>query len=160
MAKQSNIASIAPRSYTTGQLCKVAGVTRGQLRIYEREGLIEAPQRTESGYRCYDALAPARLRAILLLKEIGFTLAEIAPLLSERDLESFTPQRLQAMSAEQLTKIDARMARLRVVRSFLAPLSVGDMSVLSDPDCSFLVKFLSAAAPANRVRRVSGQSDG
>jgi hypothetical protein len=37
---------------TTGALCKAANVTRGQLRLYEDEGLIAPLRRTEAGYRC------------------------------------------------------------------------------------------------------------
>jgi hypothetical protein len=40
---------------TTSALCKAANVTRGQLRLYEEEGLIAPQGRTEAGYRQYGA---------------------------------------------------------------------------------------------------------
>ena len=71
--------------HTTSALCKAANVTRGQLRLYEEQGLITPQGRTEAGYRQYGADTLDRLRAILHLKELGLTLAEIALLLSDRD---------------------------------------------------------------------------
>ncbi len=70
---------------TTSALCKAANVTRGQLRLYEDEGLIAPLSRTEAGYRQYGTDTVDRLKAIMHLKELGFTLAEIALLLSDRD---------------------------------------------------------------------------
>jgi DNA-binding transcriptional MerR regulator len=53
---------------TTSALCKAANVTRGQLRLYEEEGLIAPQSRTEAGYRQYGADTVDRLRAILHYK--------------------------------------------------------------------------------------------
>jgi MerR family copper efflux transcriptional regulator len=130
----------------TAALCRVAGVTRGQLRVYEREGLLEPPPRSASGYRGWPAATPARLLAIRQLKEVGFTLREIAVLLAERDLGTMTTARLKRMAREQLTAIDARIARLQVVREYVAAVADGDRSVLDDPECRFLVHFLAADA--------------
>ena len=133
-----------PSKLTSGQLCKAAGVTRGQLRLYEREGLIAPPRRTEAGYRDYRPETQTLLNAIRQLKELGFTLAEIAALLSERDNGEIDPDVLQTRAAELLHKIDARIARLRVVRGFVATVAGGDLSALDDPDCSFLVNFMAS----------------
>jgi DNA-binding transcriptional MerR regulator len=70
---------------TTSALCKATNVTRGQLRLYEDEGLIAPQSRTEAGYRQYGTDTVDLLKAILHLKELGFTLAEIALPLSNRD---------------------------------------------------------------------------
>ena len=140
----------------TTALCRIAGVTRGQLRLYERDGLLEAPARTAAGYRTWPADTPARLAAIRQLKEVGFTLREIALLLAERDLGTMTASQLARLAREQLVAIDARIARLQVVREYVDAVARGDRSVLDDPDCAFLVRFLAAdagAAPADAPRR-------
>jgi len=137
--------SNAPPLRTTA-LCRVAGVTRGQLRVYEREGLLDAPPRSASGYRAWPDDTPARLLAIRQLKEVGFTLREIAMLLAERDLGAITPARLKRMAREQLVEIDARIARLQVVREYVAAVAGGDVGVLDDPECRFLVRFLAVDA--------------
>ncbi|MFN9745543.1 MAG: MerR family transcriptional regulator [Betaproteobacteria bacterium] len=138
---------------TSGALCAAAQVTRGQLRVYEREGLIPPPRRTEGGFRDYPADTVARLRAIRQLKEIGFSLAEIAVLLAEGDAGAVDESRMQALAAEQLRAIDQRMANLKVVRRFVAAVAAGDMTALNDPDCSFLVQFLASNAQGGRRRQ-------
>jgi MerR family copper efflux transcriptional regulator len=132
----------------TTALCRIAGVTRGQLRIYERDGLLEAPARTAAGYRTWPADTLARLAAIRQLKEVGFTLREIALLLAERDQGTMTASQLARLAREQLVAIDARIARLQVVREYVDAVAQGDRSVLDDPDCAFLVRFLAADAGA------------
>lgn len=122
--------------------------------MYEREGLIPPPRRTAGGYRDYPRDTVARLRAIRQLKEIGFSLAEIALLLAEGDTGQLDEARMQALAAEQLRAIDQRIANLKFVRRFVAAVADGDMTALSDPDCSFLVQFL--AGGSRRTRRRQG----
>ena len=129
---------------TTSALCKAANVTRGQLRLYEEEGLIAPQSRTEAGYRQYGSETLDRLRAILHLKELGLTLAEIALLLFDRDQGVLDKQALQLLAGEVLSKIDERIAGLQVIRGYIAPVAMGDMSVLQDDDCNFVVEFMTA----------------
>ncbi len=138
---------------TTSALCKAANVTRGQLRLYEEEGLIAPQGRTEAGYRQYGADTLDRLRAILHLKELGLTLAEIALLLSDRDQGVLDEQALQRLAGEVLAKIDERIAGLKLIRSYVAPVAVGDLSVLQDEDCKFVVEFMTALAARKTKRR-------
>lgn len=133
-----------PGPMTSGALCSAAAVTRGQLRVYEREGLIPAPRRTAGGYRDYPASTVLRLQAIRQLKEIGFSLAEIGLLLAEGDTGQLDPARMQALAAKQLRAIDQRIANLKLVRRFVAAVADGDMTALNDPECSFLVQFLAS----------------
>lgn len=138
---------------TSGALCAAAQVTRGQLRVYEREGLLPPPRRTPGGFRDYPGDTVARLQAIRQLKEIGFSLAEIALLLAEGDAGQLDAARMQALAAEQLRAIDTRMANLKLVRRFVAAVAAGDMTALNDPECSFLVQFLaSGSRSAGRKR--------
>jgi DNA-binding transcriptional MerR regulator len=130
----------------SGALCQAAGVTRGVLRVYEREGLLGPPPRTAAGYRVYPADSVQRLLAIRQLKEVGFTLREIALLLAERDVGRISPARVRKLAREQLGVIDQRIARLQVVREYAAAVAEGDLSVLDDPACGFLLHFLSAGA--------------
>lgn len=141
-----------PSLQTTSALCKAANVTRGQLRLYEEEGLIAPQCRTEAGYRQYSTDTLDRLKAILHLKELGFTLADIALLLSERDRGELDEPAMQRLAGEVLSKIDERMAGLQVIRAYVAPVALGDMSVLQDEDCHFVVEFMTALS-AEKTRR-------
>ncbi len=138
---------------TTSALCKAANVTRGQLRLYEEEGLIAPQGRIESGYRQYGADTLDRLRVILHLKELGLTLAEIALMLSDRDQGVLDEQAVQQLAGEVLAKIDERIAGLKLIRSYVAPVAVGDLSVLQDEDCKFVVEFMTALAARKTKRR-------
>ena len=137
---------------TTSALCKAANVTRGQLRLYEDEGLITPQSRTEAGYRQYGADTLDRLKAIMHLKELGFTLAEIALLLAERDHGELDERAVQQLAGDVLSKIDERIAGLQVIRGYVAPVAVGDMSVWQDEDCHFVVEFMTALS-AEKTRR-------
>jgi DNA-binding transcriptional MerR regulator len=64
-----------------GEVAKRSGVGIETIRYYEREGLLQEPQRRPSGYRLYDASTLKRLAYICRAKELGFTLAEIRELL-------------------------------------------------------------------------------
>jgi DNA-binding transcriptional MerR regulator len=131
---------------TTARLCAAASATRGMLRLYEAEGLLAPPGRSAAGYRHYPADTVDRVQAIRLLKELGFTLRDIALLLSERDGGALDAARLQALAAAQLTAIDARMARLALVRRYIAAVAAGDLAQLQDDaECQFLVDFMAAA---------------
>jgi MerR family copper efflux transcriptional regulator len=141
------------RALTTALLCTTAQVTRGQLRIYEQQGLIAAPRRTAAGYRDYAPDTAARLQAIRQLKDIGFTLAEIALLLAESDEGQIDVPAVRELARQQLRSIDERIARLQLVRRYAAALAAGDMSALNDPECGFLVQFLMAGSKATRRRR-------
>jgi MerR family transcriptional regulator, thiopeptide resistance regulator len=57
------------------------------LRFYDQIGLLKPSQRSESGYRLYNASDLTRLQQILSLKLLGFSLSEIKAFLSASPLE-------------------------------------------------------------------------
>ncbi|MBI2508903.1 MAG: MerR family transcriptional regulator, partial [Betaproteobacteria bacterium] len=59
---------------TIGKVARGAGLAIDTVRYYEREGLLEKPARSASGYRHYTSDAVARLRFIRQAKELGFSL--------------------------------------------------------------------------------------
>ncbi|MCL1694524.1 MerR family transcriptional regulator [Lysinibacillus sp. BPa_S21] len=50
------------------------------LRYYEKEGLLN-PSKQDNGYRVYDVTCEHKIKFILVLKQVGFTLQEIKQLL-------------------------------------------------------------------------------
>ena len=68
-------------SLRIGQIAKQSGVGIETIRYYERQGLLEEPERRPSGFRQYDQSVVARLQFIRRTKDLGFTLAEIKELL-------------------------------------------------------------------------------
>jgi DNA-binding transcriptional MerR regulator len=66
---------------TIGQLAERVGVRPSTLRFYEQEGLIAPDGRSEAGYRLYTPAAVAKIRLIQRAQRLGFSLADIRPLL-------------------------------------------------------------------------------
>lgn len=67
--------------WTVNELAERAGITDRALRHYHRIGLLPPDRIGSNGYRYYGSAAVARLQRILLLRDIGMGLAEIAAVL-------------------------------------------------------------------------------
>src|SRR3954471_9103699 len=61
-----------------GEVARLTGLTVRALHHYDEIGLLPPAERTEAGYRLYGDADLRRLYRILALREMGFTLAEIA----------------------------------------------------------------------------------
>lgn len=71
--------------FTIGRLAKAANVNVETIRFYERRGLVAQPPRPAGGgAREYDGDTVARIRFVRQAQEIGFSLRQIAELLSLR----------------------------------------------------------------------------
>jgi DNA-binding transcriptional MerR regulator len=68
-------------SWTVGELARLAGITVRTLHHYDRIGLVRPSERTSAGYRSYDVGDLDRLQQVLLYRELGFPLEEVATLL-------------------------------------------------------------------------------
>ena len=67
-----------------GELANRAKINLETIRYYEREGLIQPPERTPAGHHAYSPQEELRLRFIKRAQALGFTLAEIKELLALR----------------------------------------------------------------------------
>ncbi|WP_448641977.1 MerR family transcriptional regulator [Geodermatophilus sp. URMC 63] len=66
-----------------GEVAALAGVTVRTLHHYDRIGLLSPSGRTAAGYRRYSAADLDRLHQVLLYRELGFPLEEVATLLDD-----------------------------------------------------------------------------
>lgn len=66
----------------TMDVCSRLGITPKGLRVYEEKGMV-VPKRNKNGYRNYSDIDMLRLREILLLKDLGFSLQDIKVLLEK-----------------------------------------------------------------------------
>ncbi|NIO43134.1 MAG: MerR family transcriptional regulator, partial [Burkholderiales bacterium] len=64
-----------------GQVAKESGVGVETVRYYENEGLIEAAERSASGYRQFTTSTVEQIRFIQHAKKLGFALQEISELI-------------------------------------------------------------------------------
>jgi len=74
-------------SYPVGRVAELAGVTVRTLHHYDEIGLLTPSGRTSAGYRRYDDADLDRLQRILLYRELGFTLEEIAVIVDDPDAD-------------------------------------------------------------------------
>ena len=107
------------RGLTIGALARRAGVNVETIRYYQRRGLLPLPPKPVQGYRRYGEETLARLRFIRRAQELGFTLREIAGLLSLGDGEC---RQVQALAAERLEEIRRRIGDLRAMEAVLEEL--------------------------------------
>jgi DNA-binding transcriptional MerR regulator len=104
-----------------GELATEAGVNLQTIRFYERRGLLKEPPRLMSGYRTYSPAAVRTIRFIKRCQGLGFTLAEIADLLQEREQRSATA-RVREIAESKLHDIDERIRGLQNMRDELSRL--------------------------------------
>jgi DNA-binding transcriptional MerR regulator len=70
-------------AYTVGEIAKLTGVTVRALHHYDEIGLVRPSQRTSAGHRLYDDRDVLRLQQVMLFRELGLPLDEIAAAIDE-----------------------------------------------------------------------------
>lgn len=105
-----------------GQVARRAGVGVETVRFYERQGLLDEPERRASGYRQYGDEAVAVLRFIRRAKELGFTLKEIKGLLALRLDAAATRKDVRREARAKVADIEAKIADLQRMRDALLTL--------------------------------------
>lgn len=123
---------------TIGEVARRAGVGVETVRFYEREGLIAPPARTASGYRQYDGEVIRRIRFIHHAKSLGFTLREVAELLSLRAAPDGTCAAVRAHALAKIGDIDSRITALGTVRRALVRLAEACAGPGPASECPFL----------------------
>ena len=120
-----------------GSVAKRSGIPAKTIRYYEVIGLIDAAQRTSSGYRDYDHSDVETLRFIQRARGLGFSVNDVANLLSLwRDSERASSQ-VKDLANRHVARIDRKLAELQSMRGALVDLIErchGD----DRPDCPIL----------------------
>ncbi|HEX7069969.1 MAG TPA: MerR family DNA-binding protein [Rhodothermales bacterium] len=126
------------RGLTTGEVAEQAGVNLQTVRYYERRGLLPAPPRASSGYRQYDSEYVRRIRFIKRAQELGFSLGEVAELLSLRADPEADRSDVRTKSVDKLAEIDRKIADLQRMKATLAHLVAACDGHGSTHDCPIL----------------------
>jgi MerR family mercuric resistance operon transcriptional regulator len=108
---------------TIGKVARGAGLAIDTVRYYEREGLLEKPARTTSGYRHYTTDAVARLRFIRQAKDLGFSLSEIKELLALRVAPGKSCADVRARAETKIADVEQRIAQLGRMKRALMKLA-------------------------------------
>ncbi|MFV1957431.1 MAG: MerR family DNA-binding protein [bacterium] len=107
---------------TIGKVASLTGIGVETIRFYEKSGLINAPPRTESGYRQYPASTVGRVRFIKRAKELGFTLNEIKGLLHLKLNPTTSCDEVRHMAEEKRMNVKAKIASLMGIERALGEL--------------------------------------
>ena len=102
-----------PRLLSIGELARRTGVSTSALRYYDELGLVP-PAARESGRRRYDTSAVAQVGVIVFLREVGFSLADIASFLAMDG-----PRSRQEIIDRKLTQVIEQQHQLGVAREVL-----------------------------------------
>ena len=107
---------------TIGDLAERTGVATTALRYYDDLGLVR-PSAREGGQRRYDDDAVRQVGVVLLLRDLGFTLAEIAKLLTDRPRRRSTWERVARAKLDELEHLidDAQTARVALMHALDCP---------------------------------------
>jgi len=107
----------APVNWSIGTLARLAGVNVETVRYYERIGLVTRPPRASKAIRRYSRDTLDRLRFIKRAQWLGFSLDEIAKLLSLGDADSCCETRV--LGETKLDLLQRKLEELATIRSAL-----------------------------------------
>lgn len=102
-----------------GKVAKQAGISVETIRFYERKGLLQEPQRKESGYRQYQEEDIRKLVFIQHAKNLGFSLNEIRDLMSLQADSKSTSREVKDMAENKLQDIEEKIKMLQRMRMTL-----------------------------------------
>ena len=123
-----------PRTETIGAVARLAGISIRTLHYYDEIGLLTPGGRSDSGYRLYQNHDLERLQQILLLRELGMGLDEIA-----RVLDDPAYDRLEALR-EQRRRLDrSRKRTTRLIAAVDAAISAAEEGRTMTPEESLEV---------------------
>lgn len=120
-----------------GEASKVTGVTAKMIRHYESIGLIEAPLRTESGYRVYGKNDIHTLRFVKRARNLGFSIDETRALLGLWRDQNRTSAEVKALATRHVRDLETRIANLEEMARTLRHLA-GHCHGDNRPDCPTL----------------------
>lgn len=118
-----------------GELARLAGVQPSAVRYYESWALLTVPERV-GGKRRYGSETLARLNAIQLFKQAGFTMAELQVLLRSEPLPDQAA--LSELADRKLRELDELIDRVQVMKELLS--GVRRCGCLTVEECAVLVR--------------------
>lgn len=100
------------------EVARIAGTTSRTLRHYDERGILPPTRIGANGYRYYDQAALVQLQRVLLLRELGLSLPEIARILArEQSVADALSAHLRLLRQERLRLKDQISAVEKTVQS-------------------------------------------
>jgi len=120
-----------------GQAANASGVSAKMIRHYEGLGLLPAAQRTESGYRQYEAKDVHTLAFIRHSRDLGFSLSDIAQLVGLWQNRRRSSRQVKALAQAHIDELERKLEEMHTMKATLEHLvhcCHGD----DRPDCPIL----------------------
>ena len=133
-------------AFTIAKLADAAGVGVEAVRYYQRGGLLAAPKRVDGGFRQYSDDDVLRLRFIKRARDLGFSMTEIAELVSLWHDKRRASSEVKRIASAHLAELEQRIQAMQAMRHTLQDLLQhchGD----ARPDCPILDKLAGAPIP-------------
>ena len=129
--------TIMRASIKRGELARLLGCNAETVRYYENIGLIGPAERTASGHRIYHQGDVDRLRFVLRLRQLGFSLEEVRSLLETVDTGKYTCKEIAQITERHIQTIHAKIKDLtRLERSLTEITSQCHRG--NTPDCAVI----------------------
>ena len=109
--------------FTIGRAAAQAGVNLETLRYYEERGLLPKPPRGRSGYRLFRPDDVRRVKFIKHAQMLGFSLNEIAELLSLRVARGTTCADIKQRAEKKILAINEKIQGLEYIKKALSAMS-------------------------------------
>lgn len=132
------------KSFTIGALAKNAGVNVETIRFYQRRGLLIEPVKPFKGIRHYTEHDVQRVRFIKHGQKLGFSLDEIAELLSLEDGQHC--REAKEIALRKLVQIRERVEGLRMMETALSDLVESCVSNTDSVSCPIIHTLLKPGA--------------
>ena len=128
------------RTYRIGEIARQTGVSVETLRFYERRRLLNAPPRTQGGFRLYTDDAVRQVKFIKQAQSLGLTLDDVQQLLMgrQRRPQVASCRKVRGLLTRRIEDIDARIKELREFRGTVNEHLVAcdrALAAAGDPDC-------------------------
>lgn len=129
-----------------GQAAAASGVSAKMIRHYEEVGLLPAAHRTDSGYRQYGDVDVQTLRFIRHSRDLGFSLPQIAQLVSLWQDRSRPSREVKALANTHIRELEEKAQELLAMKAALEHLvhcCRGD----ERPECPIIESLAHHTAP-------------
>ena len=140
-------------AFTVGDLAKLTGITVRALHHYDELGLVRPSQRSDAGYRLYTDHDVLRLQQVLLFRELGLPLDEIAAVLDDPKYS-----RADALRRHREVLV-AKRARLDAMLAALDAALTREEGEMKPEDVKSLFEGFDPEAYADEAREKWGDTD-
>lgn len=129
-----------------GEIAQLLGITQKAIRHYQKIGLLREPERSENGYRLYDAQDMLRLQRIRRLQALGLSLKQVRTVLGDISQEQTLRNVLLSLDEEISTQIQALEERRAHIQALLARETLDGIteSVVDSPNLQAVRDMLKA----------------